>query len=232
LAGGCECSFRQYWCPWGGCHSEPFACHSERSEESRSDCFFYLRPSRAALSSAPGGAQVLPITIRRSNQRNLLLAASTFDLLLTSQGGHDITACLDVHQPVDVVPCRKPRQQLASVLQDATLQVACHPRTERARFAGHDVDVVGLQRGTPVPSGPIQLGARNARARFLAALGMTDNFVGMTSAPMAPPVGPTGESRLRAYCRPVVRCGGPSSRARRTAPRDFGRRLRCSPPCF
>ena len=35
-------------------------CHSERSEESRSDCFPHLRPGHAALS-LPSDAQVPPM---------------------------------------------------------------------------------------------------------------------------------------------------------------------------
>ena len=109
------------------------------------------------------GAQVLPIAIHRFDQGDLLLSAPALDLLLTSDGGQDFTERLVVDQSVDVVACRKPLQQLASVLEHQTFQVASHPGIQRAGFARHDVNVVSLQRWNPRPRLP------PPRARFLAA---------------------------------------------------------------
>ena len=101
--------------------------HSERSEESRFASPFNLRPDYAALSPIPTGAQVLPMAIHRFDEGNLLLSAPAFNLLLTSDGGHDFTENLGVHKSVDVVTCSEPRQKFASVLEHQTFQVAVTP---------------------------------------------------------------------------------------------------------
>jgi len=98
--------------------------------------------------TVPGGAEVLPITIRGFDQGDLLHSPPALDLLFAGDGTANFTEHFEVHKTVDIVTRCKSRQQLAPVLEHSPLKVAGHAGIQGAGCAGHDVDVIGLQSST------------------------------------------------------------------------------------
>src|SRR5579884_101606 len=87
----------------------------------------------------PALAQVVPAWIHRFDQRDLLLASESFQLLLTSDRRLDVVIAFVINQTMASVLLREAFEGAGFVLANARLQVAGYSDVEHAGKARHDV---------------------------------------------------------------------------------------------
>jgi hypothetical protein len=99
--------------------------------------------------------KVIPQSILAFNQPDSLFAPPGFDLLLSSDGVPNIAEYFQMHESKNSVPLRKSRNQPLSMLDQPTLDIACHAGVEISRPAGQNVNVRGpihFRQGKADPS--------------------------------------------------------------------------------
>ena len=98
--------------------------------------------SREQHRSSPVFCQVLPAWIHPLNERDLLLATPSFNLLFTRDSFEHIVKNFVVNQSDTLVGFREPFYLECFVLKHPCVQMTCNAGVQRASEAGHDVDPI------------------------------------------------------------------------------------------
>ena len=106
----------------------------------REICFFLL----LFPSSLPSLTQIIPSRVHQFNQRDFLLSPPLLDFLFALDGNAHIGSRFKENQTVDVVSLCKTINQLMLMLVKTTLQIVGHADVEFSRFAGQQVNKVGV----------------------------------------------------------------------------------------
>jgi len=96
------------------------------------------------LVFVPLRTEIGPLRVDRFNQLGFLFTSPTFNFLLSSQRGLNITRFFEVHKQRDVVASRETWGQFVLVLVHAPLNIIRNARVKRSRGVGHDVNVIAI----------------------------------------------------------------------------------------
>ena len=113
-------------------------CHSFAALEDRSE----RNEVKRRISVMPILTEVRPTGIGCSYQLNFLFPQPTLYSFLSGNGRIDITKGFKIKQLVDVIFFCKALNQLILMVTNPFLDVVGHSDIKRARFIGHNVNVV------------------------------------------------------------------------------------------
>jgi hypothetical protein len=96
----------------------------------------------------PVGGQISELWIRAGDQPQLLLSPPILQLLFTGDGFVHVVETFPIDQADGVVAGGESFAFVRLVVEDATVEVVCHPDVQRSAGAAlHDVDVVMMFAG-------------------------------------------------------------------------------------
>ena len=115
---------------------------SSRAKRSGAEGSAFLRLRLARLGLKPFWGQVFPSPVSCLDERNLLGAIPSLDLLLPRNSAASVTVHFKIDETMNAIAFRETRIGSLPVLCDSTRQVVCHARVERPGPAGENVNVV------------------------------------------------------------------------------------------
>ena len=164
-----------------------------------------LRRKAKRLRLIPLARQIIPLGIRRFNQRQTLRTSPSFDLLLTLDRVANVFEALEVNQSGDVVFRCKAGSQFQFVLPHAAAKAVSHAGVNSLSGISHDVNEVAplfahskpppklssrAQRGTLVSAYSTSHRRSEQEPRSRASLGMRSRIKFSASPPPAPSLAP------------------------------------------